>query len=166
MTIKSMTGFARSDGALGPISWHWEVRSVNGRGLDVRLRLPPGYEAIEARIREAVAKRIVRGNLTVNLNIKRSEGETRIKLNEVALRQVLAALDKVRVTTEMAPPRPEALLGIKGVLEVVEPEESEADMQAYWQSPGRAEGMALLQPFFSNQYTTTHCEVRMAARGT
>jgi heme-degrading monooxygenase HmoA len=44
--------------------------------------------------------------------------------------------------------------------------ESEADMQAYWQSPGRAEGMALLQPFFSNQYTTTHCEVRMAARGT
>ena len=130
MTIKSMTGFARSDGAMGPISWHWEVRSVNGRGLDVRLRLPPGYEALEVRIREAVAKRIVRGNLTVNLNIKRSEGETRIKLNESALRQVLAALDKLKTTMEMAPPRPEALLGIKGVLELVEPEESEADMQA------------------------------------
>ena len=130
MTIKSMTGFARSDGAIGPISWHWEVRSVNGRGLDVRLRLPPGYEALEVRIREAVAKRIVRGNLTVNLNVKRSEGETRIKLNESALRQVLAALDSLKTKLETAPPRPEALLGIKGVLELVEPEESEADMQA------------------------------------
>jgi len=124
MTIKSMTGFARSDGAIGPISWHWEVRSVNGRGLDVRLRLPPGYEALEARIREAVAKRIVRGNLSVNLNVKRSEGETRIRLNEAALRQVLAALDRLKITMEMAPPRPEALLGIKGVLELDEPEES------------------------------------------
>ena len=93
MTIKSMTGFARSDGSLGPIAWHWEVRSVNGRGLDMRLRLPAGYEAMEARIREAVSKRIVRGNLTVNLNVKRSEGETRIKLNEAALRQVLAVLE-------------------------------------------------------------------------
>jgi uncharacterized protein (TIGR00255 family) len=130
MTIKSMTGFARSDGAMGPISWHWEVRSVNGRGLDVRLRLPPGYEALEVRIREAVGKRIVRGNLTVNLNVKRSEGETRIKLNESALRQVLAALDSLKTRLETAPPRPEALLGIKGVLELVEPEESEADMQA------------------------------------
>ena len=130
MTVKSMTGFARSDGALGALSWHWEVRSVNGRGLDMRLRLPPGYEAMEARIREAVGKRIVRGNLTVNLNVKRSEGETRIRLNESALRQVLAALDSLKGRIETAPPRAEALLGVKGVLEVVEPEESEAEMQA------------------------------------
>src|SRR5436305_15261586 len=130
MTIKSMTGFARSDGAIGPISWHWEVRSVNGRGLDVRLRLPPGYEAIEARIREAVGKRIVRGNLTVNLNVKRSEGETRIRLNESALRQVLAALDSLKGRIETAPPRAEALPGVKGVLEVVEPEASEHELQA------------------------------------
>ena len=130
MNIKSMTGFARSDGAMGPLSWHWEVRSVNGRGLDMRLRLPPGYESLEVRIREAVGKRVVRGNLTINLNVKRSEGETRIKLNESALRQVLAALDSLKGRIETAPPRAEALLGIKGVLEVVEPEESEAEMQA------------------------------------
>ena len=130
MTIKSMTGFARSDGASGPIGWHWEVRSVNGRGLDMRLRLPPGYEALEVRIREAVGKRVVRGNLTINLNVKRSEGETQIKLNEPALVQVLAALDSLKSRLETAPPRPEALLAIKGVLEVVEPEESEAEMQA------------------------------------
>jgi uncharacterized protein (TIGR00255 family) len=135
MTIKSMTGFARTDGALGPTSWHWEVRSVNGRGLDVRLRLATGYESLEGRVREAVSKRITRGSLTVNLNVKRSEGATQIKLNEVALRQVLAALDSLKATTEVAAPRPEALLSIKGVLEVVEPEESEAEAQA------RAEAM-------------------------
>jgi uncharacterized protein (TIGR00255 family) len=130
MTIKSMTGFARSDGAMGQIGWHWEVRSVNGRGLDMRLRLPPGYEGLEARIREAVAKRVVRGSLTVNLNVKRSEGETRIRLNDKALTQVLAALDSLRDRIETAPPRAEALLGIKGVLEVAEPEESEAETES------------------------------------
>ena len=124
-----MTGFARSDGALGPIIWHWELRSVNGRGLDLRLRLPPGYEALEARVREAISKRIVRGSVTVNLNVKRSEGETRIRLNETALRQVLGALDSLKSRIELAPPRPEALLGIKGVLETVEPEESETEAQ-------------------------------------
>jgi uncharacterized protein (TIGR00255 family) len=96
----------------------------------MRLRLPPGYEALEVRIREAVGKRVVRGNLTINLNVKRSEGETRIKLNESALVQVLAALDSLKARIETAPPRAEALLGIKGVLEVVEPEESDAEMQA------------------------------------
>jgi uncharacterized protein (TIGR00255 family) len=130
MSIKSMTGFARADGAIGPVGWHWEVRSVNGRGLDVRLRLPPGYEALEARAREAVARRISRGSLTVNLSIKRSEGATEIRLNEPALRQVLAALDTLKSMTDVAAPRAEALLGIKGVLEVVEPEESEAETQA------------------------------------
>jgi len=130
MTIKSMTGFARSDGAIGPISWHWEVRSVNGRGLDVRLRLPPGYEALEARIREAVAKRIVRGNLSVNLNVKRSEGISQIRLNEAALRQVLAALDKLQAMTNAETPRADGLLGIRGVLEFVEAEEGEAEARA------------------------------------
>ena len=130
MTIKSMTGFARSDGAAGPLSWHWEVRSVNGRGLDMRLRLPPGHENLEPRVREAVSRRIVRGNVTINLNVRRSEGETRLRLNEGALAQVLVALDTLRTRLETAPPQAEALLAIKGVLEVVEPEEGEAEQQA------------------------------------
>jgi uncharacterized protein (TIGR00255 family) len=130
MTIKSMTGFARSDGSLGPVSWHWEIRSVNGRGLDLRLRLPPGHEALEARVRETVGRRITRGSLSINLNVKRAEGEMRLKLNEAALAQVLAALDGLALRLATAPPRPEALLAIKGVLEVVEPEDSEAELQA------------------------------------
>jgi len=130
MTIKSMTGFARVGGAAGSTGWHWEVRSVNGRGLDVRLRVPPGFEALEPRIRDAVAKYVGRGSVTVNLNVKRAEGASQIRLNEAALKQVLAALERLMAGTEIAPPRADGLLGIRGVLEVVESEESEAEAEA------------------------------------
>ena len=125
MTIKSMTGFARADGSAGSTSWHWEVRSVNGRGLDLRLRLPPGFEALEPRIREAATKRLTRGSLSINLNVKRSEGVSQIRLNEPALRQVLAALDKLQAMANVEAPRADGLLGIRGVLEFVEAEEGE-----------------------------------------
>jgi uncharacterized protein (TIGR00255 family) len=135
MTIKSMTGFARADGALGNVSWHWEVRSVNGRGLDIRLRVPPGFEALESRIRETLGKRITRGSITVNLSVKRAHGQAQIQLNETALKQVLDALERLRQAVPVGPPSAEALLGIKGVLELVEPEEGEAEAAA------RAESM-------------------------
>src|SRR5262245_47038002 len=127
MMIKSMTGFARTAGAAGPVSWHWELRSVNGRGLDVRLRVPPGFEGLEPRIREAVAKRVSRGSLTVNLSVKRAHGQTEIRLNEPALKQVLAAIETLRNAAAVGPPTAEALLNVRGVLELVEPEESEAE---------------------------------------
>jgi uncharacterized protein (TIGR00255 family) len=130
MTIKSMTGFARADGSAGSTSWHWELRSVNGRGLDLRLRLPPGFEGLEPRIREAVGKRLARGSLSVNLNVKRNEGVSQIRLNEPALRQVLTALDKLQAMTNAETPRADGLLGIRGVLEFVEAEEGEAEAGA------------------------------------
>jgi len=129
MTIKSMTGFARTDGAAGTTSWHWEVRSVNGRGLDLRLRLPPGFEGLEPRIREMASKRLARGSLSINLNVRRSEGVSQIRLNEAALRQVLTALDKLQAMANVEVPRADGLLGIRGVLEFVEPEEGEAEMR-------------------------------------
>ncbi len=67
MSIKSMTGFARAEGALDGGAWHWEVRSVNGRGLDVRLRLPPGSEQLEPKVREVVGRHVTRGSLTISL---------------------------------------------------------------------------------------------------
>jgi uncharacterized protein (TIGR00255 family) len=130
MTIKSMTGFARTAGAAGPVSWHWELRSVNGRGLDIRLRVPPGFESLEPRIRDAVAKRIGRGSLTLNLNVKRAHGQTEIRLNEIALKQVLAAVQTLRGAAAVGPPSAEALLNVRGVLELAEPEESEAETAA------------------------------------
>jgi uncharacterized protein (TIGR00255 family) len=135
MTIKSMTGFARADGSAGSTSWHWELRSVNGRGLDLRLRLPPGFEALEPRVREAASKRLNRGSLSINLNVKRTEGVSQIRLNEPALRQVLAALDKLQAMAKVESPRADGLLGIRGVLEFVEAEEGEDAARA------RAEAM-------------------------
>jgi uncharacterized protein (TIGR00255 family) len=128
MTLKSMTGFASRDGLAGPASWRWELRSVNSRGLDIRLRLPPGMEGLEPRIREAVARRLARGSIAVNLSARLGEGGSEIRLNEAALRQVLAALEALKRLVDVAPPRAEVLLGIKGVLEVTEAEESASDV--------------------------------------
>ncbi|MFA5949704.1 MAG: YicC/YloC family endoribonuclease [Hyphomicrobium sp.] len=140
MAIQSMTGFARSDGALGKATWHWEVRSVNNRGLDIRLRLPPGYDAIEPRIREGIAKRITRGSVNVVLNVIRETQASEVRLNEAALAQVLAAA--LRISRELGgePPRAETLLGLKGVLEVVE--ESEAEDVAVARQQAMVESLA------------------------
>ena len=126
MNLKSMTGFGRADGGMGPVSWTWEVRSVNGRGLDVRLRLPPGSDGLEPRIREAVGRRFTRGSLNVALQVQRDTGATEIRLNESALEQVLKAAEHIQHLTGCERPRVEGLLALKGVLEVVEPVEDEA----------------------------------------
>ena len=130
MAIKSMTGFARTEGLSGMAAWAWEVRSVNGRGLDMRLRLAPGYEGLEPRVRELTARHVTRGSLSINLNVKRSEGVAQIRVNETALAQVVAALDLVRGRIASAPPQAEALLGIRGVLEVGEGDEDPEDARA------------------------------------
>lgn len=129
MALNSMTGFARADGSEGAARWHWEIRSVNGRGLDVRSRLPSGYDALEPQLREAVGKRIVRGSLNVTLVVDQAEAEVEIRLNERALGQVLAAAGRVAELTGSAPPSAEALLAIRGVLEVVDRSADEAVAQ-------------------------------------
>jgi uncharacterized protein (TIGR00255 family) len=130
MAIKSMTGFARSDGALGALGWHWEAKSVNGRGLDVRVRLAPGFEGLEPQVRDAVAKHLVRGSVSVMLATERREGVTEVRLNEVALAQVLKAAERISHLTGAPPPTAEGLLALKGVLEVVEPAEDAAEVEA------------------------------------
>lgn len=124
--IASMTGFAVSEDRLDGVSWRWEVRSVNGRGLDVRWRVPQGYERLEPRIREAVARHLTRGNVTLTLTVERNEGPAEIRVNEAALAQVLAAAERVRTAGNFDRPRVEGLLALRGVLEVVEPSEDEA----------------------------------------
>lgn len=127
MPLRSMTGFARQDGALGASTWHWEVRSVNNRGLDLRLRLPPGLEALEPAVREAVTKRVTRGSVTVNLRAETETGDTTVRLNETVLKQAIKAAEHIRQLTGGPPPSPEGLLGLKGVLEVIEAEPDEAE---------------------------------------
>lgn len=134
MTIKSMTGFSRAEGALAGVTWHWEVRSVNGRGLDVRLRLPAGSEQLEPKAREAVGRSVVRGSITASLSSERRNGTQEIRLNERALVQVMKAADRIRDLSDAAPPRADGLIAIKGVLDIIEhsegAEEAEARSQA------------------------------------
>ncbi len=124
MEIKSMTGFARTEGSHGALRWHWELRSVNGRGLDLRFRLPPGFDLIEPKLREAAQKRLVRGSVNATLTMQREAGAAAIRLNEAALMQAVAAADRAGELTGDARPPLEALLAIRGVLEVSEPEEA------------------------------------------
>ena len=125
MTLKSMTGFARADGVHGDVAWHWEVRSVNGRNLELRLRLPTGFEAIEIRARALAQEKLARGNCTLSLWVKRETGQTEIRLNETVLRQAQAVAQRAHDLTGLKLPRLDTLLSMRGVVEAVEGEESE-----------------------------------------
>jgi uncharacterized protein (TIGR00255 family) len=130
MTVKSMTGFARVDGADSSANWYWELRSVNGRGLDVRMRLPPGAERVEIPARKLVAERLARGNVSVHLNQRRTDGSSSIAVNEEALSQVLALSEALRDRIGAPAPTVEGVLALRGVLETVEAEESEEAVAA------------------------------------
>lgn len=129
MALKSMTGFARSDGSMAQVSWHWELRSVNGRGLDIRLRLPGGYEGLEQRARDACKGHLARGNCTVNLSVTHESGQTRVALNEEVFRQVIEAARRATAMIDAAPPSLDSLLAIRGVMEIAEDEPDKAEFE-------------------------------------
>lgn len=111
-----MTGFARAEGALDGIAWAWELRSVNGRTLDLRFRLPNGWDSLEAVWRDLAGKTLKRGNVTANLTLKR-QSETRLELDPAALEQVLKiATDLHRRIPNSPPPSADALLSLPGIL--------------------------------------------------
>jgi uncharacterized protein (TIGR00255 family) len=115
-SIASMTGFSRAEGAIDGVAWAWELRSVNGRTLELRFRLPNGWDSMEAGWRDLTGKVLKRGNVTANLTIKR-QSETRLELDPAALEQVLKiATDLHRRIPGSPPPSAEALLSLPGVL--------------------------------------------------
>lgn len=125
MTLRSMTGFARIDGAHGDTAWHWELRSVNGRGLEIRLRLPSGFDNLETKVRGLAQEKLARGNCNFNLSLRREAGQLEIRLNEAAFAQAAAAATKAHALRGGKPVRLDTLLGMRGVVEAIEAEESE-----------------------------------------
>lgn len=122
MALKSMTGFGRSNGQDGEAIWHWEMRTVNNRGLDVRMRLPQGYEEFEPRVRDLLAKTIARGSCAITLNLRAAPISADMRLNEAALLKLAAIAERAReLTGRTEEVRLESLLAMKGVIEVVEP---------------------------------------------
>jgi len=116
MSAASMTGFARAEGVAHASSWAWELRSVNGRGLDLRFRLPPGFDALEPPLRDSAARTLKRGNVTASLTLRHEEAR-RLAVDPAALDEALAiALDLCARIPGCPPPRAEALLALPGVL--------------------------------------------------
>lgn len=125
MTISSMTGFARVEGAYEAWRWVWEVRSVNGRGLETRFRLPPGHDGAEPALRKAVGDAFTRGSINATLNLSRAAGLSALRINEAALDEALRMIEQVRMRLDCEKPRAEGVLGLRGVIEIEDGGEDE-----------------------------------------
>src|SRR3954464_751026 len=130
MALSSMTGFARGQGGAGSYAWAWELKSVNSKGLDLKLRLPPGWEAIEPGVRARASEVLSRGSVFANLTVSREGAVPVARINEPALNAVLAALKGLEGKVAGAPPSLDGILALKGVMEVSEAEESESERSA------------------------------------
>jgi uncharacterized protein (TIGR00255 family) len=126
--IASMTGYARAQGADAALGWVWEAKSVNGRGLEVRLRLPPGWDCLEIPAREAAAKLLKRGNVSLSLTTTRTAPAAAPRLNEALLGHLAALARDWGAKLGSPPATIEGLMALKGVLET--PEEEAIDEAA------------------------------------
>src|SRR3977135_2533117 len=129
MALSSMTGFARADGAVGSYGWAWELKSVNAKGLELRLRTPPGWDAVEVPLRAKAAEALARGTVHANLTVQRA-GVAPVErgnrpgrrsgfapvgpVNEPVLAAVLAAMGDIARRIDAAPPSIDGILGLKG----------------------------------------------------
>jgi len=130
MALSSMTGFARGHGVAGSYAWSWEIKSVNSKGLDVKLRLPSGWDAVEAPVRARAAEALSRGAVFANLSVVREGVAPVARVNEPVLNAVLATLKGLSAKVAAAPPTLDGILALKGVIEVTEAEENEDERRA------------------------------------
>jgi uncharacterized protein (TIGR00255 family) len=130
MALSSMTGFARSHGVCGLYAWAWEIKSVNGKGLDLRLRLPSGWDAIESTIRSRAAEALGRGSIQAGLTVERTGASPVVHVNTAVLEAVLTAARQLSRRIEASPPTLDGLLGLKGVIEIGDIAESEEERRA------------------------------------
>ncbi|WP_028880295.1 YicC/YloC family endoribonuclease [Terasakiella pusilla] len=128
MSIHSMTGFARTSGQYGNYSWTWEVRSVNGKGLDIRMRLPSGFDALDLPVRNAFGKLFTRGNMSVSLNVSHNQEQAGYRVNHELLKQLVGVMQDIQkdIPTVSAP-SVDGLMGLRGVIEPIEESESEEE---------------------------------------
>jgi len=130
MALSSMTGFARAEGVSGAYVWAWELKSVNAKGLELRLRLPPGWDAVEAPLRARAGEILARGTVHANLSVQRAGVAPVVRVNEPVLAAVLSTMRDVAKRIEAAPPAIDGILALKGVIEVLDEDESEEDRRA------------------------------------
>ena len=120
--MASMTGFARAEGDELGISWVWELKSVNGKSLDLRIRLAPGFDALEPALRAVLAERFRRGNISAALAVTRT-APAALRVNRDALAQLVSLMNELAGEINAAPPRLDGLLALRGIVETVEDDE-------------------------------------------
>jgi uncharacterized protein (TIGR00255 family) len=130
MALSSMTGFARGQGVAGTYAWNWEIKSVNAKGLDLRFRLPGGWDAIEVPARARAAEKLSRGTVYANLTVTRQGVQPAVKINEPVLAAVLSTLKGLSGKVDAAPPSLDGILSLKGVIEVSDADEREEEHRA------------------------------------
>jgi uncharacterized protein (TIGR00255 family) len=130
MALSSMTGFARSHGASGPYTFEWELKSVNAKGFDLRLRLPQGWDEVEALARKRAGELLSRGTIYANLNLKRASAASVVRVNEDVLGSIVKVAGTLAGKLDAVAPSIDGLLAIKGVIEIAEPESDEAEDRA------------------------------------
>jgi uncharacterized protein (TIGR00255 family) len=130
MALSSMTGFARSHGASGPYAFEWELKSVNAKGFDLRLRLPPGWDELEAIAKKRAGELLSRGTVYANLTVKRANALSTVRVNEDVLAAIVNVAASLAGKIDAVAPSIDGLLAIKGVIEVVEPESDEEEDRA------------------------------------
>ena len=145
MTLSSMTGFARSHGVCDTYAWAWEIKSVNAKGLDVRLRLPAGWDAVEAPARARATEALSRGTVYGTLTITRQGIAPIVRVNEAVLNAVLTTLKDLSGRLAAEPPRLDGILALKGVIEVMDEDEKEDERRAAEQAVGKGFGAALAE---------------------
>lgn len=130
MALSSMTGFARSHGNSGPYAFEWELKSVNAKGFDFRVRLPPGWDDVETAARKRAADALSRGTVYANLSVRRANALSSVRVNDDVLSAILKIAGDLAGKIDAVAPSIDGLLAIKGVIEVVEPDSDEAQDKA------------------------------------
>ncbi len=131
MPLNSMTGFARLDGSSGGNRFAWELRSVNGRGLDLRLRLPPGFDAVEAVVRRTASAALARGNVSITLTVTRETSSQTFRIDEGLLAALIDTARRYAGTPGIRDASLDGLLAVRGVVDVVEAAPDEAAARTF-----------------------------------
>jgi uncharacterized protein (TIGR00255 family) len=125
-----MTGFARAEGQEDGFSWAWELKSVNGKSLDLRFRLPPGFDAIEQKLKTRLSEAVKRGSISAGLSIAETGRPASLRINRGVLDQLVELCRSIEGEIPAAAPRLDGLLAIRGVMELVEGSPSPGEQEA------------------------------------
>ncbi|WP_114945666.1 YicC/YloC family endoribonuclease [Microvirga calopogonii] len=118
MSIASMTGFAREAGVTGSYQWAWELKTVNGRGLEVRVRTPSGLDAIGEEARGQILKALTRGQGQLNLSLSKASSAAKLRVNQDVLQSLLSAIGDLSLPDNVKPASLDGLLSVRGVVEL------------------------------------------------